>query len=189
MLQFTIDEQRLSRVDDYFTVSDTVDLRAEFHFLSEEWDGQEIFAIFAVGSDAYTVKLDENRECLIPWEVLTDARMFYVSVYKNPLHPTNRVSVSYERSGYADGTYPSEPTPTIYEQLKAEKGDSLALQDRELSLMAEGKPVSTVTLPESGGSGDGNVSSDTISNIEVLTLEEYTALPEKDSKTLYFIKG
>lgn len=46
---------------------------------------------------------------------------------------------------------------------------------------------SDIPLPEGGGYG--NISSSEISTIKVLDLSEYESIEEKDSKTLYLIKG
>ena len=47
---------------------------------------------------------------------------------------------------------------------------------------------SDLPLPDAGGGG-GNVSSQELNTIRVLSREEYDALPDKSSKTLYLIMG
>lgn len=56
-----------------------------------------------------------------------------------------------------------------------------------------GKPNIEFTLPavraSPGGGGGGNVSSAQINMIVVLDRVEYDALPTKDAKTVYLIRG
>lgn len=54
----------------------------------------------------------------------------------------------------------------------------------------QGKYVeSDLPLPDGGGGGSGNVWSQDISTIDVLDRAEYDAMPEKNPKTLYMIRG
>ena len=46
---------------------------------------------------------------------------------------------------------------------------------------------SDIPLPESGGYG--NIASAEVNEIKVLDLDEYKSIEEKDSKTLYLIRG
>ena len=87
------------------------------------------------------------------------------------------------------GTEPGEsaqpPTPSIYEQLLSKFGDldSLSTEDKSSLVGAINE------IYASGGSGTGNVSSSDITQIRVLSREEYNALNPPDSKTEYLILG
>ena len=49
--------------------------------------------------------------------------------------------------------------------------------------------ASDILLPEGGGGGTGNVSSQELNVIKVLDRVEYDELPQKDPRTLYLIRG
>lgn len=117
-LQFEVHDQIIQRVDNFKPATDTQNyLRAHFNFLTDEWSGV-ITAIFAKDDAAYAVILDENNECLVPWELLVDKGEIYVSCFCGELVTTVKSRVTILESGYiedADNTEP--PTPNIYEQI------------------------------------------------------------------------
>ena len=83
-------------------------------------------AVFSYENAAYSVVLQpENplcvseNECYIPFEVLKPP-MFYLSVFgvKGDSRATTKsVAVGVEKSGYAEGETPAEPTQNVYQQL------------------------------------------------------------------------
>ena len=112
---FCVHNQVITRTDTNVIVADSRNyLQATFIF-SEEWNGKEKTAIFIHDDKAYHVLL-ENDKCLVPWEVIKPG-FLSVSVFAGDLITTNACVTSIKDSGYTDGTKPSDPTPTIYEQI------------------------------------------------------------------------
>ena len=91
---------------------------AHFDFLTPEWSGIKT-ALFTRGNDRRSVMVDENGDCLIPWEFFdTDSETIgRVSVYCGDLMTANEAYVRILRSGYGDSDASEPPTPNIYEQL------------------------------------------------------------------------
>lgn len=118
-LQFSVSDQLISRKDDFKPVAKSRNyLYAEFTFLTDEWQGIAT-AIFRNPDAAYEVILDENNQCLVPWEIL-DAEYgeFYVSVFCGDLVTANKARVRLYQSGYGDNLESSQdPTPSVYAQI------------------------------------------------------------------------
>lgn len=131
----------------------------KFEF-SPEWTGLEKTAVFKSGTTSIPILLDDTEECTIPWEVLTEHGVqveagVYGTLGGDIVLPTIWCSLGTVMQGAeipGGGEFP--PTPEIWEQELAKKGDSLSIDGAELSLMSGTKTLSTVTLP-SGGGGDG----------------------------------
>lgn len=115
MLKFNIQNQTITRTDDFSVVGDSKNyLIASFSF-SDEWTGP-ITAIFDYGGHAYCVILKEDNTCTVPWEVIKPP-YFTVSVFCGDLITANVVSVGVEKSGYKEGETPAPPTPDVYTQI------------------------------------------------------------------------
>lgn len=91
-------------------------VQAHFDVRSDDWTAP-ITAIFSARNNAYSVLLDENNTCIIPWEVLTSAGTVNVSAFCGDRHTANIAQFMVVQSGYTEGEMPSEPTPTVYEQI------------------------------------------------------------------------
>ena len=91
-------------------------VQARFDLRSDDWTAP-ITAIFKADNNAYSVLLDENNTCIIPWEVLTSAGTVNVSAFCGDRHTSNIAQFTVVQSGYTEGEMPSEPTPTVYEQI------------------------------------------------------------------------
>lgn len=91
-------------------------VQAHFDVRSDDWTAP-ITAIFKADNNAYSVLLDENNTCIIPWEVLTSAGTVNVSAFCGDRHTANIAQFTVVQSGYTEGEMPSEPTPTVYEQI------------------------------------------------------------------------
>ncbi len=88
-LQFEITHQRINRVDTFKPVSDSKNyLYAHFEFLTDEWNGI-ITAIFTKNNVSYKMLLDNNNECIVPWELLVDGGDISVSCYQDYLITVN----------------------------------------------------------------------------------------------------
>lgn len=118
-LNFDIINQQIVRTDYFKPVAESQNyLFAHFDFLTNEWTGQ-ITAIFRTDDHAYEVLLDNDHNCLVPWEVLQSKyKEFYVSVFCGDLVTANKSRVRVYETGYTDDLESStEPTPSIYAQI------------------------------------------------------------------------
>lgn len=91
-------------------------VQAHFDVRSDDWTAP-ITAIFKADNNAYSVLLDEDNTCIIPWEVLRNAGTVNVSAFCGDRHTANIAQFTVVQSGYTEGEMPSEPTPTVYEQI------------------------------------------------------------------------
>lgn len=93
-------------------------VQAHFDLRSDDWTAP-ITAIFKADNDnnAYSILLDKNNSCIIPWEVLKNAGTVNVSAFCGDRHTANIAQFTVVQSGYTEGEMPSEPTPTVYEQI------------------------------------------------------------------------
>ena len=193
MFSLTANKVHLNVVERETITSGSINVyTVQFQF-SPDWDGLARTAVFHAADTTISVLLDGTNECSIPWEVLQDAnRALCVGVYGtrggDVVLPTIWATLGTIKEGVCPGDSVQPPTPSVYEQILADIGnldeletthkDSLVNAINELWLTGGG-----------GGAGSGNVSSPDIGTIRVLDREEYDELPEKDPKTLYFIKG
>ena len=120
-LEFHVVKQSIKRTDGNAPVSDSVNyLTAEFNFDSSDWDNTTKTATFRSGVDVYTVLLDENNKCLVPWEVVRAGKL-KVSVYGDGANEyritADTVEVPVYASGFSEGEESQHPTPSQYEQL------------------------------------------------------------------------
>lgn len=91
-------------------------VQAHFDVRSDDWTAP-ITAIFRADNNAYSVLLDSENSCIIPWEVLTSAGTVNVSAFCGDRHTANIAQFTVVQSGYTEGEMPSEPTPTVHEQI------------------------------------------------------------------------
>lgn len=123
-LLFDVNGQKILRKDTFFAVAKSVGyLTAKFNFLSEEWEGKSVTAIFTREDDSSIVKyaiLDDNDECFVPNEVLQKAGNVNVSVFSgsSEIVTTNYATVFLNPSGFAVGDESLDPpSPDAYEQM------------------------------------------------------------------------
>lgn len=128
----------------------------KFEF-SEDWDGLERVAVFQAGGDPVSILLDDSAECVIPPEVLTTPGIqLMVGVYGtrngDTVLPTIWANLGVIMQGVLPigGSYP--PTPDLWEQELAKKGDGLKYDGLNLSLMSGDKSLSTVQITGGGES-------------------------------------
>ena len=129
--------------------------QARFEF-SEDWAGLTKTAVFEAGGESRSVLLDGSGLCTIPWEVLAaPKRELRAGVYGtrggDMVLPTvwANLGVILEGAAPAGELYP--PTPELWEQALAGKGDGLALDGQTLKLLSGEETLSQVELPASGG--------------------------------------
>ena len=117
-LQFDVDGQFVKRTDNNLPVAKCKNLfKAKFNFIGDEWTGTKT-ALFAQGEYSKSVVLDDNDECVIPWEFFdTDKNMTIgkVSVSCGDLVTTNCATVKITKSGYQESDASVPPSPDVYQ--------------------------------------------------------------------------
>ena len=128
-------------------------VRFEF---SPDWEGLERAAVFKSGSESRSVPLDSGGECVIPWEVLTShgqpltAGIF--GTQNDAVLPTVWASLGTILEGVpTNGEGARPPTPDLWRQELAGKGDGLEYDGINLALMSGDKALSTVQIAGGGG--------------------------------------
>ena len=115
-ITFEVGNQTIIRTDRNKIVANSKNyLFADFSF-SSDWDGVIKTAIFSKGKKSYSVILDKDNSCLVPWEVL-EVGDFSVSVFGGDLITTDSSIIPVIESGYTEGQTPSNPTPDVYQQI------------------------------------------------------------------------
>lgn len=126
-------------------------VQAHFDLRSDDWTAP-ITAIFKADNDnnAYSILLDKNYSCIIPWEVLKNAGTVNVSAFCGDRHTSNIAQFTVVQSGYTEGEMPSDPTPTIYEQILKQydskqdrliAGEGIKINDNVISAVDGKTPV------------------------------------------------
>lgn len=164
MFRLYADKNKLSLLEREPVTSGSVNVyEARFEF-SEDWAELERVAVFQAGGTAREVLLDAGGECVVPWEVLTE------KIRRANPHVRLQAGVYGKRSGkivlptvWADlgailegvptnGEGARPPTPELWEQELARKGDRLDYTEAgELGLFSGNKLLNAV--PVSGGGG------------------------------------
>lgn len=132
-------------------------VRFEF---SHEWDRLSRTAIFKAGEESRSVLLGDSNETIIPWEVLKKAGLHLMcGIYGtnadgNTILPTIWADIGVIWKGAEpSGDEAGPPTPDLWQQALAEKGDKLDYtREGELGLYSGDNLLSSV--PISGG-GEG----------------------------------
>lgn len=127
-------------------------VRFEF---SSDWDGLSRTAVFQAGADSWSVLLDESGQCEIPWEALVSpGRNLTAGVCGTRgdtlVLPTVWASLGTILEGASPGTKSRPPTPDLWRQELAAKGDSLDYDGVSLKLMSGGQALSEARIAEGG---------------------------------------
>lgn len=138
-------------------------LTAKFVPLSDDWSG-----VVTVLFGAYQVVLDENWECVIPWEVLQQEGWVEVSAFCGDLHTSIKERFYVMDSGYRPGQTPQPPTPSVYLLLTGMAQTALdtanGVKQRADSGEFNGKDGAPGPMGPEGPKGqDGTVSFDALS--------------------------
>lgn len=128
---------------------------ARFEFSDDDWQGLTRKAVFKAGKESRTVLLDESGECVIPWEVLVShGHPLMAGVFgsaDDTALPTTWASLGVILEGVPGGGEGARPpTPDLWEQELGQKGDALAYDGLNLSLMRGDKALSTVEIAGGG---------------------------------------
>lgn len=134
--------------------SGSVNVNAVKFEFSEDWDGLTRTAVFRSGAERRSVLLDETNQCSIPWEVLSAPGQRISAGVCGTLGgdtvlPTVWADLGVVLAGAAPGEDARPPTPELWRQELERKGDALAYDGLDLSLMSGDKTLSKVPL--SGG--------------------------------------
>lgn len=133
---------------------------AKFTF-SEDWEGLEKTAVFQAGQESASVLLDETGECAVPWEALTTPGVrlkagIYGTRGGEVVLPTIWADLGYIEPGAAPGENARPPTPDLWQQELAKKGDRLGYTEAgKLGLFSGEKLLSAVEVSGGGGSAWG----------------------------------
>lgn len=145
IIKFSLNKQKISLIDCPVIASNSKDyLYASFELESEDWV-KPIIAIFISEEKVpFSVTLDDDNMCKVPWEVLQYGNKVEVSAVCGDLHTATSVTFTFENSGYRNGNEPLEPTPTIWSELskkidsKQDKliaGDGIKIEDNVISVV------------------------------------------------------
>lgn len=132
--------------------------RVVFEF-SDDWEGLVKTAVFRAGDVGVSVALGVFGECSVPWEVLERPGVrleagVYGTQGEEVVLPTVWADLGYIETGAAPGDEARPPTPELWRQELARKGDGLGLDGLRLRLTSGDKTLSEVELPPPGG-GEG----------------------------------
>lgn len=135
---------------------------ARFEF-SPDWAGLTAKAVFRGSGVTKTVLLDESGQCVIPWEVLAShGQPLMAGVFgsaEDTALPTTWALLGTILEGVpGDGEGSKPPTPDLWEQELARKGDALAYDGLNLALKSGEKTLSTVQVTGGGGPTPGVLS-------------------------------
>lgn len=112
-ITFELSHQLIHRTDHHCLASGSQNyVYAKFDLLTDDW-AAPITAVFG----NYSVILNSENQCLVPWEVLTSPGTFSVSAFCADLHTATCTPVTVHPSGYIEGQTPQPPTPSVYAEL------------------------------------------------------------------------
>lgn len=112
-ITFELSHQLIHRTDHHSLASGSRNyVYAKFDLLTDDWTAP----ITAVFGD-YSVILDSENQCLVPWEVLASPGTFSVSAFCADLHTAICTPVTVHPSGYIESQTPQPPTPSVYAEL------------------------------------------------------------------------
>lgn len=162
-IEVCVVNQRVFIKENEYIVNDSANyLYCHFCF-SDDWQGQKT-AIFKTAdkNEIYHVLIDENEACPVPSEVLKSDG-FYVSAFCGDLITSDEVFVKTEKSGYAEGGAPDEPTPDVYTQI-------IDLLNKISSGGGGGIVVETDPTVPAWAKQESPPDADTITNTEILEI-------------------
>lgn len=134
----------------------------KFEF-SDDWSDLVKTVTFRTVSDSRSVILNDEGECVIPWEVLkVSSPYLYVGLIgtrdAEVVLPTIWADLGEVRNGTEPGADVTDPTPTVYEQVLSELGsraNNLNVKDEKLQLRSDETVLSEVELPKPEASDPG----------------------------------
>lgn len=158
MFELRAEKNSLDLLEREMLTSGSVNIYPVRFAFSDDWDGLTRTAVFQAGSVSRSVLLDGSGTCTVPWEVLkTPGVSLSAGVYGEKdgdvVLPTIWARLGLIMEGAAPGEDARPPTPDLWQQELAKKGDRLAYTETgELGLYAGENVLSSVPV-EGGGSG------------------------------------
>lgn len=158
MFLLQADKVNLSVLEKEDVTSGAVNVFTVRFQFSEDWDGLKKTAVFRSGWVSRSVLLGEDATTTVPWEVLSAPGLYLsAGVYGekdgNIVLPTVWAVLTNVLPGAVPGKEAQPPTPELWQQELAKKGDNLAYTDGgELGMYSGDKLLSSVELP---GGGEG----------------------------------
>ena len=125
---FNLKYQEISRSDNNLIAASSKNyVTAKFVPMSFDW----VKPITAIFGD-YCVELDNNMECIVPWEVLENPGKVKVSAFCGDLHTSNIVIIDVVESGYKQGETPQDPTPDLYHEITQKVNEAVNISQEAL---------------------------------------------------------
>lgn len=161
MFRLYADKNKLTLLEREPVTSGSVNVyEARFEF-SEDWEGLERVAVFWAAGPTVEVLLGPDAECEVPWEALQKpgytlrAGVYGKDSAGTVVLPTVRASLGTILEGVpTNGEGARPPTPDLWEQELARKGDRLDYTEAgELGLYSGDKLLSSVLVSGGGGGG------------------------------------
>ena len=134
MLIFNVEKSNISVTSREVITSGSVNVHDCQFVFSEDWNELNKTVVFKADGVAVATLLDDNNMCKIPWEVLqTDNTELFVGVRgvagtdteeteDDKVLPTIWAYVGTIRKGATDGSDPTPPSPSVYDQIIIEIG-------------------------------------------------------------------
>lgn len=117
-IEFKATGSSLRRIDLNKVVAYTQNELSARFTLNSDWDNlTPIVAVFSKdGGTCYDMVLDDNKECTVPWEVLSGKGVLNVSLVGGNTLTSTEVEINVLATGQLGGLV-SQPTDTLYKQL------------------------------------------------------------------------
>lgn len=117
-IEFKATGSNLRRTDLNKVVAYTQNELSARFTLNSDWDDlNPIVAVFSKdGGTCYDMVLDDNKECVVPWEVLSGKGVLTVSLVGGNTLTSTEVEINVLATGQLGGLV-SQPTDTLYQQL------------------------------------------------------------------------
>lgn len=149
-------KSRLTLLAGEMLVAGSVNVHEVKFEFSDDWSDLVKTVTFRTVSDSRSVILNDEGECVIPWEVLKDSSPYlYVGLIGNRdaevVLPTIWADLGEVRNGTTPGEDVTDPTPSVYEQVLSELGsraNNLTVKDEKLQLRSGETVLSEVELPK-----------------------------------------
>ena len=132
--------------------------RITVQFEGHEWDSYVSLVAFNTDLDPdtiYTVNLDANNQCVVPWEVTESACTLFVAVAGTASSDVKRttevIAIDIVNGAGNGNAIPAPPTPTVYDNL-------IALINTKQDLLVSGTNIKTVNGNSLLGSGNVSIS-------------------------------